>query len=106
VQSGELDRIRSGSYVHRGDEPPPSAEFEAAVRHYRERFAGVVQRTVGGVGKLSGQIQSWLRGAGGGSDRSDGGVEGDDVGSDDAGPDDGGPDDGGPDDDQGAAASP
>jgi Zn-dependent protease with chaperone function len=106
VQSGELDRIRSGSYVHRGDEPPPSAEFEAAVRHYRERFAGVVQRTVGGVGKLSGQIQSWLRGAGGGPDRSDGGDDGDDAGSDDAAPDDGGPDDGGPDDDQGAAASP
>jgi Zn-dependent protease with chaperone function len=61
VQSGEFDRIRAGSYVHRGEEPPPSAEFEAAVRHYRERFGGVVERTVGGVARLSGQISNWLR---------------------------------------------
>jgi hypothetical protein len=31
------------------------------VRHYRERFTGVVERTVGGVNKLSNQIVSWLR---------------------------------------------
>ncbi len=60
VQSGDFDRIRSGSYVRKGEEPPPSAEFDAAVRHYRERFAGVVERTVGGVTRLSGQISSWL----------------------------------------------
>lgn len=61
VQSGEFDRIRSGSYVRRGEEPPPSAEWDAAVRHYRERFTGVVERTAGGVTKLSNQISSWLR---------------------------------------------
>jgi Zn-dependent protease with chaperone function len=61
VQAGEFDRIRSGSYVHKGEEPPPSAEFDAAVRHYRERFTGVIERTAGGVSRLSGQISSWLR---------------------------------------------
>jgi Zn-dependent protease with chaperone function len=61
VASGDFDRVRSGTYVLRGEEPPPSAEFDAAVRHYRERFSGVVDRTLGGVNKLSGQITSWLR---------------------------------------------
>jgi hypothetical protein len=61
VASGEYDRIRAGSYIHRGDEAPVSAEFEAAVAHYRERFNGVVERTVGSVSKLSGQIANWLR---------------------------------------------
>ena len=61
VESGDFERIRSGTYVRRGEEPPPSAEFDAAVRHYRERFTAVVDRTLGGVNKLSGQITSWLR---------------------------------------------
>jgi hypothetical protein len=61
VSSGEYDRIRSGSYTHRGEEPRPSEEFQSALSHYRERFALVVERTVGGVGKLSGQIADWLR---------------------------------------------
>ena len=61
VESGDYDRIRSGSYVRRGQEPPPSAEFDAAVRHYRERFSAMVDRTIGGVNKLSNQIASWLR---------------------------------------------
>jgi Zn-dependent protease with chaperone function len=61
VQSGQFDRIRGGDYVRRGEEPPPSAEWDDAVRHYRERFTGVVERTVGGVTKLSSQISSWLK---------------------------------------------
>ena len=61
VSSGDYDRIRSGSYIRRGEEPRPSAEFEAAVRHYRERFSQVVERSVGGVTKLSSQIADWLR---------------------------------------------
>jgi Zn-dependent protease with chaperone function len=77
VQSGDFDRIRAGSYVRRGEEPPPSAEFDAAVRHYRERVSGVVDRTVGGVTKLSSQITSWLRRDGGddGDEGEDGGEE-------------------------------
>ena len=77
VQAGDYDRIRSGSYVRRGQEPPPSAEFEAAVNHYRERFTGMIDRTIGGVNKLSSQITSWLRGQG------DDGVDGDEEGEED-----------------------
>jgi Zn-dependent protease with chaperone function len=69
VQAGDYDRIVGGSYVRRGEEPPVSEEFDSAVRHYRERFMAMVDRTVGGVNKLAGQIQSWLRGpAGDGAD--------------------------------------
>ena len=37
VRTGDFDHIRGGTYPRRGSEPPPSAEFEAAVGHYRER---------------------------------------------------------------------
>jgi Zn-dependent protease with chaperone function len=60
VGTGALDRILAGSYVHRGEEPPTSDEFNAAVAHYRERFMGMVDRTVGGMAKLTGQIRQWL----------------------------------------------
>ncbi len=78
VQSGDFDRIRSGNYIRRGEEPPPSAEFEAAVQHYRQRFTAMIDRTVGGVNKLSNQITSWLRrdSAGEGT-ADDGGPDGD-----------------------------
>jgi Zn-dependent protease with chaperone function len=62
VTSGAYDRIVGGSYVRRGEEPPVSAEFDAAVRHYRQRFMAMMERTIGSVNKLAGQIQSWLRG--------------------------------------------
>ena len=75
VESGDYDRIRAGSYVRRGQEPPPSAEFDAAVKHYRERFTAMVERTIGGVNKLSNQISSWLgrNQESGGDDGGDGG---------------------------------
>lgn len=60
VESGDYDRIRSGSYIRRGEEPPPSAEFDSAVRHYRDRFSAMMERTVGGLNKLSAQVSSWL----------------------------------------------
>ena len=52
VSSGDYDRIRSGDYVKRGEEPPPSAHFEAAAQHYRERFSQMLERAAGGA-------QSW-----------------------------------------------
>jgi Zn-dependent protease with chaperone function len=61
VGRGDYDRIISGSYVRRGEEPSVSAEFDAAVRHYSERFNQMLARTGGGLTKLGGQIQSWLR---------------------------------------------
>jgi Zn-dependent protease with chaperone function len=61
VGTGDFDRIRDGSYVKRGHEPPPTKEFEAAVAHYRARFANMLERTTGGVSKLVAQLEAWLR---------------------------------------------
>lgn len=61
VGSGSYDRIVSGSYVRRGEEAPVSTEFEAAVRHYQDRFTQMLQRTAGGLSKLGSQIHGWLR---------------------------------------------
>jgi Zn-dependent protease with chaperone function len=72
VGAGDFDRIRSGSYVRRGSEPPPSAEFEAAVTHYRERFSSMLERTTGGVQRMINQLEDFLRRtAPGSSDESD-----------------------------------
>jgi Zn-dependent protease with chaperone function len=70
VRSGEFDRIMGGEYVRRGDESPPSAEFDAAVIHYRERFSGVLERTAGGVQGLGRQLGDWLKRFQGDSDTS------------------------------------
>ncbi len=70
VRSGEFERIMGGEYVRRGDESPPSAEFEAAVIHYRERFSGVLERTAGGVQGLGRQLGDWLKRLQGASDTS------------------------------------
>jgi Zn-dependent protease with chaperone function len=61
VQSGEYDRIRAGNYARRGHEPPPSAEFSAAVSHYGERFSRFLDRTAGNVQDLGKQLGGWLR---------------------------------------------
>jgi Zn-dependent protease with chaperone function len=61
VASGDYDRIIAGDYVRRGEEPAVSAEFDAAVVHYRERFSAMIERNAGGLSKLTGQIQTWLR---------------------------------------------
>jgi Zn-dependent protease with chaperone function len=61
VQAGDYDRIRSGSYPRRGQEPPPSAEFQAAVTHYRARFSAFLERTAGDVQRLGRQFGDWLK---------------------------------------------
>jgi Zn-dependent protease with chaperone function len=65
VSAGDFDRIRSGSYVRRGQEPPVSSQFEAAVAHYRARFSDMLERTAGGVPRLVDQLQQWLGARGG-----------------------------------------
>jgi len=65
VAGGDFDRIRSGVYVHRGQEPPPSAEFDAAFVHYRQRFSSFVERTGSGVATAFDKVSSWLEGRGG-----------------------------------------
>ena len=71
VSSGAFDRIRAGTYVRRGQEPPPSAEFDAAVAHYRTRFSQSMERATGGLQRLVGQFDEWLRGPA----REDGGPD-------------------------------
>jgi len=41
------------------------------VQHYRQRFTAMIDRTVGGVNKLSNQITSWLRRDTGDDDSAD-----------------------------------
>ncbi len=60
VASGDFDRQRSGGYLRRGQEPPPSAEFDAALRHYRQRFAKIVERAGGGVQQVVNRFATWL----------------------------------------------
>lgn len=81
VQSGEFDRIRGGNYARRGQEPPPSAEFRAAVEHYGERFSRFLERTSGDVDRVGRQVGDWLRRQTGGG--AGGGPEGDPFGDDD-----------------------
>ena len=73
VATGDFDRIRGGVYVRRGQEPPPSEEFNAAFVHYRQRFSSLVERAGNGVATAFDKVSSWLdaRGngdAGGGDD--------------------------------------
>jgi hypothetical protein len=60
VQSGSYDRVRRGEYPRRGEEPPPSAEFDEAVAHYRERFSAILERAAGGVQELGRRFGGWL----------------------------------------------
>jgi len=60
VHSGAYDRIVNGDYTRRGDEAPPSEEFEDAVAHYRERFSRILDRAAGGVQELGRRLGSWL----------------------------------------------
>jgi Zn-dependent protease with chaperone function len=62
VSSGEFDRIRAGNYIRRGQEPPPSAEFNDAVGHYRSRFSTIVERAGGGIQSAVNKVTGWLDG--------------------------------------------
>jgi uncharacterized protein YeaO (DUF488 family) len=46
--------------VHRGEEPPPSAEFRRAVDHYSERFGEFVERSAGSLTRTTKQLTRWL----------------------------------------------
>ena len=57
---GRLRPIRDGDYPRRGQEPPPSEEFEDAVAHYRERFSRILERAAGGVQELGRRLGGWI----------------------------------------------
>lgn len=61
VTDGDFDRIRGGTYLRRGQEPPASEEFKSAAEHYRQRFIGIIDTVAGGVQTLSRQMTDWLR---------------------------------------------
>lgn len=65
VSSGDYDRIRSGQYVRRGQEPPLSQEFDSTFRHYRERFSSIVDRAGSGIQTVVDRVSSWLGGQNG-----------------------------------------
>ena len=62
VTAGEYDRLRSGQYLRRGQEPPPSQEFDAAFQHYRRRFSTIVERAGAGIQTVVDRLSSWLDG--------------------------------------------
>lgn len=95
VMEGDFDRIRSGSYIRRGQEPPPSEEFKCAAAHYQSRFVEIIESVAGGVQTLSRQVTAWLRSQRIGRDGDGDGGRGGDRGGD-RGPDGGpaGPPDG------------
>ncbi|MGA3149803.1 MAG: M48 family metallopeptidase [Acidimicrobiales bacterium] len=71
VQSGDYDRIVDGGYPRRGQEPPSSVEFDAAVAHYRDRFSRFLDRTAGNVQDLGKQFSDWLNKRPAGEDGGD-----------------------------------
>lgn len=61
IQSGAYDRIITGDFVRRGQEPPPTAEFERAVHFYAGHFTTLIQDTGEGVQQFTRTLADWLR---------------------------------------------
>lgn len=61
VEGGSFDRLRSGDYVRRGQEPAVVDELQGAVAHYRDRFTRALDITAGGLDKVLRQVEDWLR---------------------------------------------
>jgi len=69
VREGDYDRIVDGSYVKRGEEPPPREEADAAQQHYGERVRDAMRGAGQSVQEVGQQLGDWLakqrqRGAG------------------------------------------
>lgn len=62
VRAGDLDRIRAGSYLRRGEEPPPSADFDTAFQYYRKRFTKMFERANEGINTVFERITTWIGG--------------------------------------------
>jgi Zn-dependent protease with chaperone function len=70
VREGEYDRIVDGSYIKRGEEPPPREEAEAAQQHYGDRVRDAIKSAGESVQDVGDQLGKWLdkqRKTGGGS---------------------------------------
>jgi Zn-dependent protease with chaperone function len=60
VRSGEYDRIKDGSYVRRGEEPPLRDEAGAAQGHYASRVRDAFQDVGGSINDVGEQLSGWL----------------------------------------------
>ncbi len=60
VRAGEYDRIKDGSYVRRGQEPPLSEEAGAAQDHYAERVRDAFKDVGDSLGDVGDQLGGWL----------------------------------------------
>jgi hypothetical protein len=56
VQSGDYDRIMSGEYLRRGQEPHWREETDAATEHYTERFKGFIDDAAQAATKIGEQL--------------------------------------------------
>jgi hypothetical protein len=61
VQSGEYDRIVSGSFISRDDPSHPRDDAGDAIDHYSERFKQLFRDAGESVGSLGQQLSDWLR---------------------------------------------
>jgi Zn-dependent protease with chaperone function len=60
VRSGDYDRIKDGSYVRRGQEPPLREEAEAAQSHYGQRVRDAFKDVGGSLNDVGEQLGDWL----------------------------------------------
>jgi Zn-dependent protease with chaperone function len=61
VRGGDYDRILSGEYTRRGEEPPPRQEAADAADHYAERFKGIAREAGEQLEAAGKQVGDWLR---------------------------------------------
>jgi Zn-dependent protease with chaperone function len=69
VREGDYDRIVDGSYVKRGEEPPPREEAEAAGQHYGERVRDAFRGAGQSVQEVGQQLGDWLARQRGGAEK-------------------------------------
>jgi Zn-dependent protease with chaperone function len=60
VRGGDYDRIKDGSYVRRGQEPPLREEAEAAQNHYGQRVRDAFKDAGGSLNDVGEQLGDWL----------------------------------------------
>src|SRR3954468_17852441 len=60
VREGEYDRVVDGSYIRRGEEPPPREEAEAAQQHYGNRVRDAMRGAGESVQEVGQQLGDWL----------------------------------------------
>ena len=60
VRAGEYDRIKDGSYIRRGQEPPLSDEASAAQDHYAQRMRDAFKDVGDSLGDVGDQLGGWL----------------------------------------------